>query len=133
MKTQIMLLRITGSICILFLLFHCAFQKLFDWNNTLACLSQSNRAIMLTYHYVSILLLAFMTFVLLIQPHTLLSGGMKYSVLGLFIANSGVRVVTEFTLFGFSGLHSWIILLMCFVPMVLLAFPLLKNTRENEK
>lgn len=132
MKTQITLLRITGSICILFLLFHCAFQKMFNWDHALACLSQSDRSIMLTYHYVSILLLAFMILVLLFQTRLLLAGNLKYSILGFFIIFFGSRVVTEFTLFGFSGLHSWIIIMMCVLPMFLMALPLLSKTSANE-
>ena len=123
MKNQIVMLRIAGSICLLFMLFHFAFQKLFNWNVTLSCLSQSDRAILLTYHYISILILAFMTFVSVFQARLLLASSLKYSALWFFSLFFIIRITTEFTLFGISQ-HSLIILVMCAIPVVMFSFPL---------
>lgn len=123
MKTQVILLRIAGVICILFAAFHFAFSKLFQWDTALSCMRHSDRAILLTYHYISILILSFMAFVSLFQTRILITSKMKYSVLGLFTLFFVLRVVTEFTLFGLSA-GSPVILLMCFIPIVLFAVPM---------
>jgi hypothetical protein len=126
MKTQIILLRIAGVICILFTAFHFAFNKLFQWDTALSCMKHSDWAILLTYHYISILLLGFMAFVSLVQTKVLIASKMKYSVLGLFTLFYALRIVTEFTLFGLSP-ASPVILLMCFIPIVLFTVPMFMN------
>lgn len=128
MKIQTILLRVAGCICFLFALFHLAFQKLFNWNETLSCLSQSNRAIMLTYHYISILILGFMSFVLLFQAKLLMGSNIRYAVLTFFSIFYIIRITTEFTLFGFSQ-ASPVILVMCVSPVILFLIPLLLKKR----
>ena len=124
MKTQIILLRIAGIISLLFMMFHFAFNTLFDWENTLRCLSQDNRSILLTYHYVSFLITGFMGFIPLFQTRVLLNSSLKYSILSLFTLFYLIRIVTEFTLFGFQMPQSIIIIVMCAIPMVFYAIPL---------
>jgi hypothetical protein len=124
MKTQIILLRIAGSISFLFMLFHFTFNKMFDWDNTLSCLSQNNRSILLTYHYASILITAFMAIIPLAQTKLLLNSPLKYTVLSMFVLFYLIRIVTEFTLFGFLIPQSPIIIIMCVVPMVFYIVPL---------
>jgi hypothetical protein len=131
MKMQVLSLRITGIICLFFLIFHLAFNKLFNWQEALTCLSQSDRAIMLTYHFISILILSFMTFILCFQPKTLLSSNLKYSVLGMFILFFTLRIITEFTQFGFSGFPSIIVIFMCGLPVLLTAIPLIYNPSKK--
>ncbi len=131
MKTHITLLRITGMICFLFMLFHLAFYRLFGWDTTLACLSQSDRGILLTYHYISILLLGFMTVVLIFQAKELLVSKLKYSLLGMILLFFTIRIITEFTHFGWNMPSSLVILLMCLVPVVLLAIPLISDTAKR--
>lgn len=126
MKTQIKLLRITGIICLPFMLFHLAFNRLFGWDTSLACLSQSDRGILLTYHYISILLLGFMTVVLLFQAKEILDSKLRYSVLGMIVLFFLVRIVTEFTLFGWQMPSSPVILIMCLLPVNLLIISLTK-------
>lgn len=126
MKTQIKLLRIAGIICVPFMLFHFAFNRLFGWDTSLACLSQSNRGILLTYHYISILLLAFMAVVLLFQAKEILVSKLRYSVLGMIILFFTIRMITEFTHFGWSMPGSLVILFMCLLPVILLTICLTK-------
>jgi hypothetical protein len=132
MKTNLILLRITGFICLLFALFHLAFSRLFSWDTALACLTTSDRAIMLTYHYISILILGFMTLVLFFQPRTLLHSNLKYSVLGMFILFFAIRIFTEFSLFGFFPPRSYIIILMCGLPVIMMTIPLTLKQPEHE-
>jgi hypothetical protein len=124
MKTQIILLRIAGGINLFFLFSHIAFNKMFDWEHTLSCLSQINRAILLTYHFICILIIGFMALVSILQTKTLLNSPLKYSVLGFFALFYLVRIITEFTNFGFTMPHSLIIILMCAVPLIFYAIPI---------
>jgi hypothetical protein len=129
MKTSVICLRIAGIICILFVVFHFAFYKIFNWENTLSCLSQSNRAIMLTYHYISILILLYMTIVSLFQAKQVIESKIKVSVLLLFCCFYVLRMVTEFSLFGYKGVASIVILTMCLIPTGLFAVPMIINTK----
>jgi hypothetical protein len=124
MKTRIIFLRIAGAISIFFMLFHLAFFKLFDWGNTLSCLSLENLSILWTYHYISILMTGFMGMVPFIHAKLLLKSSLKYSLLSFFSLFYLIRIVTEFTLFGFSWPQSPIIIAMCAIPMFFFALPL---------
>jgi hypothetical protein len=132
MKTQIILLRIAGIISIVFMLFHFAFYKLFDWEHALSCLSQANLSIMLTYHFVSFLVTGFMGFVPLFQTKTLLKSPLKYSILSFFALFYVIRIVTEFSLFGLSMPQSLIIILMCAIPTIFYAIPLFYKLKQNQ-
>lgn len=127
MKTSVICLRIAGFICILFTIFHSLFGKLFGWKNSLSCLSVSDRAIMLTFHYAVTLLVGYMAFVLLFQTKKLLESPVKNSLILLFALFFAMRIVTEFTLFDNTGIASLIITIMCTVPIGLLICPLLNN------
>jgi len=120
MKTPIILLRIAGTISLLFMLFHCAFYKIFQWNTALSCLSQLNLSIMLTYHFISILITGFMGFITLFQAKTLLNSPLKYSILGMFSIYFLIRIIAEFSLF--TGVHSVIIsviiISLCAIPVI---------------
>jgi hypothetical protein len=131
MKTQIILLRIAGIISLLFMLFHFAFYKLFDWENTLSSLSQNNLSIMLTYHYISILVTGFMGFVPLFQTKALLNSPLKYSILSFFAFFYAIRIVTEFTLFGLSMPQSLIIIVMCAIPILYFAIPIFYKLKQK--
>jgi magnesium-transporting ATPase (P-type) len=130
MKTQIILLRITGIISFIFMLFHFAFYKLFDWENTLHCLSQANRAIMLTYHYASILITGFMSIILIFQAKVLLISQLKYSILSLFALFYLIRIITEFSLFGFAMPQSLIITTMCAIPVIFITIPIFYKSKN---
>jgi hypothetical protein len=133
MKNNIIFLRIAGSISLLFMLFHLAFYRLFNWEHSLECLSQSDRSILITYHYISILILGFMGIVPLLQTKTLLNSPLKYSVLTMFGLFYLIRIVTEFTLFGLNKISSPIILIMCILPMILYILPLLSAHQTKNK
>jgi hypothetical protein len=130
MKTQIILLRIAGCISLLFMLFHFAFQKMFDWEHSLSCLSQVNRSILLTYHYISFLITGFMGIIPLVQTKVLLGSPLKYTVLSMFALFYLIRIITEFTLFGFALPQSPIIIFMCAVPLIFYTFPLWSLLRK---
>lgn len=123
MKTSKLLIRIAGVICLLFMIFHTMFHKMFNWPESLACLDNINRSILLTYHYISILITGFMAFVSLVQTKDILKSSLKYSVLGMFSLFYLIRIITEFTLFGIDG-NSLIIIVLCAIPMLCYLYPL---------
>ena len=130
MKTSVICLRIAGTISVFFTLFHCLFNKLFNWDLTLSCLSQSDRAIMLTYHYICILMVGFMSILLLFQAKQILESKIGSSVLIFFSAFYLLRMITEFTLFGFAGIHSIFILILCLIPVILFIIPIIYNLKN---
>ena len=69
-----------------FMLSHCSFQYVFHWQQSLACLSVTDRAIFLTYHYILILVLGFMAVLLLLQPGALLNSPLRFTILGMFFS-----------------------------------------------
>jgi hypothetical protein len=127
MKISVVLIRIAGFLSLLFLVFHALFHRMFDWPNSLSCLDVNNRAILLTYHYISILIFSFMSVISLFQVSELLKSKVKYSVLGMFSLFFLIRIITEFTLFGI-GSESLIILIVCAIPMICFALPIFIKT-----
>jgi len=128
MKTQIILLRIAGIVSLLFMLFHLAFYKMFQWDTALNCLSKIDRSIMLTYHYISILITGFMGIIPLFQTKGLLNISLKYSILSMFSLFYMIRIITEFTLFGISK-TSPVIITMCAIPMIFYSIPIVHKSK----
>lgn len=131
MKTKILLLRIAGIINILFVAFHLSFYKMFNWNISLACMTQSDRAIMLTYHCIGIMILLFMVFITLIRTKQLLESKLKTDILGFFSLFYVVRIATEFMLFGYKA-STPMIITMCLIPIILFATAMLPD-KNNKK
>lgn len=118
MKTKITLFRITGVCSILFLAFHFAFPTLFHWSESLACLNLTNKGILITYHYMSVSMFAFMIVLFLFQPKTLLASKLRYSILPLVAVLFTIRIITQFTHFGMSSPVAPVVILFCLVPVV---------------
>ncbi len=118
MKTQITLFRITGAASVLFLAFHMAFHKLFKWSETLACLSPVNKGILITYHFMSMTLFAFLIVLFLFQPKTLLESRLKYSLLPMIAVCFIIRIITQFTHFGAASPMAPVIIIICLLPVV---------------
>jgi hypothetical protein len=130
MRSNIILLRIAGIISLLFMVFHFAFYSLFKWENELECLSTSDRAIMLTYHAISILVTGFMGLIPLAQTRAILNSSLKYSVLSLFSLFYLFRIIAEFFLFGYSNPSSPIILIFCCIPLVFYFIPIVNGSKS---
>ena len=130
MKTSIKLIRAAGLICLLIMIFHALFHKMFNWPESLNCLDNRNRSIFLTYHFIIILITGFMAFVALFQTKSLLQSNLRYSILGMFSLFFLIRIITEFTLFGIRS-SSPVILILCLVPMAFFLLPMIVHT-END-
>jgi len=111
------------------MIFHFLFYKMLNWGEALKALDNDNRSILLTYHYISILITGFMAFVAMFQAKQLLASQLKYSVLGAFALFYIIRIITEFTLFGLSG-FSAVILPLCAIPAACFLIPLFKGLKE---
>lgn len=131
MKIKALLLRITGIINILFVAFHISFYKLFNWGTSLACMNQSDRAIMLTYHCICIMILLFMVFITLFRTKPLLESKLKTDILGFFSLFYIISIATEFIYFGYKA-STPMILTMCLIPVVLFVIAMLPD-KNNKK
>jgi len=128
MKTQTILLRIAGLISLLSAAFHLSFYWTFNWENTLNCLPNIDRAIFLTYHAICILMLLFMGIIPVFQAKALLNSSVKYGVLSLFSLFYLIRIIAEFSLFGIKS-NTLTIMIMCIVPMIFYTIPLFSKPR----
>lgn len=129
MKTSKLLIRIAGVISLLFMILHTMFHKLCNWPASIACLDNGNRSILLTYHYISILITGFMAFVSLVQTKEILNSQLKYSILGMFSLFYLIRIITEFTHFGIQS-SSAIILVLCAMPVLCYLYPLFIKVKQ---
>lgn len=132
MKKSIHLLRISGMLCLFFAASHAAFEKVFNWEQSLSTLTQMDRAIFFTYHYELILLLLFMSALLLIKPAGLLTSPLRYFILGMFALFFLIRIIMEFTLFGLTAKESIIIVAFCLAPIVLFIMALFNKNKKYE-
>ena len=130
MKKEFIFLRIAGVINLLFMLFHLMFYNMFGWKTGLDCLSNDNRSIMMTYHYVCILIIGFMGILPLTYPGELLHSKMRFTILGTFILFYIIRIITEFTHFGLTSQTSPIIITMCAAPIFLFTYTLIKSEKK---
>ena len=109
-------LLIAGGINILFTAFHIAFYYLFNWKETLSCLGHSNWAIFQTFYLGSILMVAMMAYLSLRFPNDLYRTVFGKSLSVAFCLFYFIRIMSEFLLFGYRGIPSMIIIVLCAIP-----------------
>jgi hypothetical protein len=131
MKKNRILLRAAGFINLAFIAFHLAFYQLFNWGEDLTSLTLINKAIFLTYHVICILFLLFMASVSLFQSKTLLESKLRNSVLIFFIGFYLTRIVCEFVFFGITS-SSPAIIILCLIPIIFYAIPLINPKKNHE-
>ncbi len=115
-KTIKIMMVVSGVISLLFSVFHVLFFKLFNWAETLACLDHANWATFQTFNLVAILMVVAITYFSFRYPGELIETSLGKSlsvVFGLFYL---IRVVAEFVFFGYDGVRSIVILVLCLVP-----------------
>ncbi len=115
---QILLLRITGIIAFLFAVLHMFFPLMPEWNLGLEAISGEMHHIFLTYHYILIVFLAGMGYISTFQTKQLLQSSIRGSISILFASLFIIRIITEFTFWGFQLVQSLIILPFCIFPVV---------------
>lgn len=128
-STQI---RIAGSITAFFFVFHFFFYWMFDWGNTLSCLSKQNYALLLSFNIVSIGLFGMMAFISLFQTQEMHSTGTGTVFLIFSSLLYWFRIVAEFTLFGIqNSIGSAIIIILCAIPAIFYATPLIPQKEDK--
>lgn len=127
MKTSIVLFKIAGVMNLLFLLFHLPFYWMFRWEQALSVLSPDNRYIMLTFNIIANVLLLYFTFILLRYSRKLLVNEVGKAFLLLVSAFYLIRIFAEFYFWGFQGVSSLVIIVLCAIPAFCCLFPLFKS------
>jgi hypothetical protein len=130
MKTNILLIRIGGAINIIFLLFHLTFYWIFDWKNTLACLNLDNWAIYHTFNVISDFLFLMFIIVSFVQTDKLITEVNGRRILFFISFFYTIRIACEFILWGYKGMSSVVIILVCLAPIVLYGLPLLRRNNS---
>jgi hypothetical protein len=130
MKNSVLLLRVCGFLNLFFLLFHLTFYWLFDWEHSLSSLNADTRNIVLTFNIIANVLLFYFTFALLRYPRQILlnaAGKLLLIMIGAFYL---IRIFAEFYLWEFHGIQSWVIVILCAIPVVCSLVPLLRNNES---
>jgi hypothetical protein len=127
--TKLLLVRIAGIISILFTLFHAGFYWLFKWSETLACMNINDRAILLTFNLITILLLLYSVILALGFTRELIETVVGKSILLFFTAFYMVRIYCEFPYFEFQMPGSIIIIAVCLIPAVCFGLPVFIKSR----
>ncbi len=112
-KTSMM---VAGGISILFLIFHLLFPQLFDWKETLTCLDPANWAIFQTYNLVAILMVGTITYFTFRHTVELIQTSLGRSLLVVFSLFYLIRTAAQFIYFGFQGIGSLVIVILCLAP-----------------
>lgn len=119
MKTKL-LLQIGGVINLLFVAFHFSFWKLFHWEQSLATLSQNDRAVMQVLNIHTAYALGMFALVSLVFANELsitkLGRILCLSIAGFWI----LRAVNQIVFWGWA---SWILGLVCLAIAVLYLIP----------
>ncbi len=120
------LIGISGWIALIFAVFHIFFYWMFDWESSLATLDTVNRGIMLTFSWSCTILLFAMAYQLLFHKNELITTPLGRVVLISYSAFWSFRVIAEFLFFGFSGLGSAAIVLLCAIEAICMIIPALR-------
>lgn len=126
------LISISGWITLLFAVFHIFFYWMFDWESSLATLDTVNRGIMLTFSWSCTILLFGMAYQLLFHKNELIATSLGRVVLISYSAFWSFRVIAEFLFFGFSGVGSTVIILLCSIVAICMIIPALRNETNKE-
>ena len=115
---NVILLRISGIVSILFTFFHLAFPLIPEWESSLDAMSNEFKSIFITYHYVIIAFLAGMGYITTFQTKKLLASPIHISILVLFSSLYIIRTITEFTCWGISFPQAAFVLPLCLMPII---------------
>ena len=131
-QTKILLIRIAGALSVLFALFHTGFYWMFKWSQDLAVLQPVNKAIMLTFNVVGILLLVYSVIMSLGYPRQLVQTVAGKSLLLFFTCFYLVRIACEFIYFGFRMPSSLMIITICLIPAICFGLPVFVKSANRE-
>jgi hypothetical protein len=98
-KTKRISMMIAGGISLLFLVFHALFFQLFNWKETLTCLSPANWAIFQTFNLVAVLMVGTITYFTFRHSAELAETPIGKSLLVVFSLFYLIRIVAQFVFF----------------------------------
>ncbi len=125
-------LKIAGGFSFFFFLFHIPFYWVFNWKESLSCLSADNWAIVMCFNIITITLLFFMAYVSLIQAADIIGTQLGKSFLAFSTGFYLFRIAAEFIFFDEPNrIISAVILLLCLIPAVTYSIPLFKINNRN--
>jgi len=122
-QTKLLLIHIAGVFSILFTLFHAGFYWIFNWSKTLIVMNPIDKAILLTFNLIGILLLLYSVILSLGFARQLIETTVGKSLLLFFTLFYVVRIFSEFAYFGFRMPGSIVIIVMCLIPAVCFSLP----------
>lgn len=118
-KPKRILFVLAGVISLLFFVFHLVLFQLFNWKETLTCLDRTNWAILQTFNLVAILMIGTIAYFTFRHPIELASTSLGKSLLIVFSLFYIIRVVSQFIFFGYQGLGSLMIVVLCLIPALI--------------
>jgi len=123
------LVQIGGAINFLFVVFHLAFWKIFDWPQGLASLSIDNRAIMQVFNVQTAYVLAVFAALSFAAPDTISTTKLGRSI-GLAIAGFWIiRAANQAVFWSMSVAASWVLVAIFLGTAILYVVPALKLGR----
>jgi len=122
-QTKILLIRIAGVVSILFTLFHASFYWIFNWAETLTVMNPIDRAILLTFNLICILLLLYSVILALGFTRQLIETTVGKSLLLFFTLFYAIRIFSEFAFFIHEMPLPLVIIVMCLIPAICYSLP----------
>jgi len=126
-------LKIAGGFSFFFFLFHIPFYWVFNWKESLSCLSADNWAIVMCFNIITITLLFFMAYVSLFQTADIINSRLGKSFLVFSTGFYLFRIAAEFIFFDEPNrIISAVIITLCLIPAIFYSIPLwLKNNLNS--
>jgi len=122
-QTKLLLIRIAGVFSILFTLFHAGFYWIFNWSKTLIVMNPIDKAILLTFNLIGILLLLYLLILAFGFTRQLIETTVGKSLLLFFTLFYAVRIFSEFAFFRHEMPLSLVIITMCLIPAICFSLP----------
>ncbi len=108
---------VAGAVSAFFTLFHgVMFYSLAANPNVISPDPMGIQALLQTFNSVTLLMVAAMTYFSFRYPGELVGTSLGKSLLGFFGIFYLVRIASEFVFFGYSGMGSLVIIILCLVP-----------------
>ncbi len=123
----IVLIRVSGIISLVFVLFHFAFPLMPEWQTSIHAMHAEIRNIFITYHYGIIAFIGGVGFISTFQARKLIVCTIKNSLMILFSSIYLIRIVTEFVCWKAPFPQAVIVLPLCIIPIVIFFFVLIKS------
>jgi hypothetical protein len=130
-KTRVSLF-VAGGVSAFFTVIHCLMSYAIQSNRALISPDATVWAILQTLNSVCILMVAAMTYFSFRHTNELVNSSLGKSLLVVFGIYYLVRIVSEFVFFGFSGVGSVVIIVLCLIPALSYLFVAVSPSQTQE-